>query len=230
MRGVDVAFEALQPVAVAHVAHDDALVVGDAQHLERRQRRRHLALAHVDPDDAALLGDLVGLGLDAVGEALVLGQVRLVEAVAFDVELPAVIDAAQAAFLVAAEEHRGAAVRAAVIEDADAALGVAEGDQLLAQELDAHRRGVGLELAAAGRPGSSIRASARPVGVPGPTRVRMSLCSIDSIRHSSSISYGVRTLVRLYRDEAGRRLDSHTSCRRTNGPRRRRRAWPWSWP
>src|ERR1700744_1383265 len=39
-----------------------------------------------------------------------------------------------------------------------------------------------------------------PSGVPGPTRVRMSLCSIDSIRHSSSFSYGVRTLVRLYRD------------------------------
>ena len=146
MRGVDVAFEALQPVAVAHVAHDHALVVGNAQHLERRQRRRHFALAHIDPDDAALLGDLVGLGLDAVGEALVLGQVRLVEAVAFDVELPAVIGAAEAAFLVAAEEHRGAAVRAAVIEDADAALAVAEGDQLLAQELDAHRRGVGLQL------------------------------------------------------------------------------------
>ena len=32
-----------------------------------------------------------------------------------DVELPAVVDAAQAVFLVAAEEHRGAAVRAGVL-------------------------------------------------------------------------------------------------------------------
>ena len=119
MRGVDVAFERLQPVAFALVAHDDALVRGQAEDLERGQRRRHLALAHIGPDHAAELGHLVSLGLDPLGEALVFRDVGHVEAVAFDVELPAVIDATDAAFFVAAEEHRGAAMRAAMIHHAD---------------------------------------------------------------------------------------------------------------
>ena len=36
-----------------------------------------------------------------------------------------------------------------------------------------------------------------PIGVPGPTRVRMSLLSIESMGPSSSESYANRTLVRL---------------------------------
>ena len=108
--------------------------------------RRLLALAHVGPDEARALDHLVGLGLDAVLEVLRRRHVRHVDAVAFDVELPAVIDAAQAAFLVAAEEQRGAAVRAAMLHDADPAVGVAEGDQLLAEQHQPHRLAVGLEL------------------------------------------------------------------------------------
>ena len=68
---------------------------------------------------------------------------RHVDAVAGDVELPAVVDAAQALFFVAAEEHRGAAVRAGVLHQADRAGRRAEGDQVLAQQLDAQRRAVG---------------------------------------------------------------------------------------
>ncbi len=45
----------------------------------------------------------------------------MVETLAGDVEFPTVIGAADAAHLVAAEEERRAAVRAAVIEDADPA-------------------------------------------------------------------------------------------------------------
>ena len=121
-------------------------VLGQVQHFERGQRRRLLARAHVGPDEARALGHLVGLGLDAVLEVLRRRHVRHVEAVAFDVELPAVIDAAQAAFLVAAEEQRGAAMRAAMLHDADAAVGVAEGDQLLAEQQEPHRLAVGLQL------------------------------------------------------------------------------------
>ena len=61
-----------------------------------------------------------------------------------DVELPAVIDAAQAAFLVAPEIQRDAAMRAEFLDQADAALGVAERDEVLAEQADAHRRAVGL--------------------------------------------------------------------------------------
>ena len=101
--------------------------------------------AHVDPDDAGALHDLVGLGLDLLLEAR-RRQARHVDAVAGDVELPAVVDAADAAFLVAAEEQRRAAVRAAVVHDADAAGAVAKRDQLLAEQHQAHGRAVALEL------------------------------------------------------------------------------------
>ena len=49
-----------------------------------------------------------------------------VDALALHVELPTVIDAAQAAFLVPAVIEIGSAMRAAPVEQADPALGVAE--------------------------------------------------------------------------------------------------------
>jgi len=45
-----------------------------------------------------------------------------------------VIDASQAALLISAEEQRSAAMSAVVGQQADAAVGIAEGDQLLAKE------------------------------------------------------------------------------------------------
>jgi hypothetical protein len=66
-------------------------------------------------------------------------QVRHLQAVAGGVELPAVIDAAQPAFLVAAEEQRGAAMRAAVIENTDPPGTVAKSDQSLAEQHQTQR-------------------------------------------------------------------------------------------
>jgi len=60
-----------------------------------------------------------------------------------DVVLPAVIGATQAAFLVAAEPERDPAVRAELVDEAEAAAAVAEGDQRFRQELHAHRRRAG---------------------------------------------------------------------------------------
>ena len=132
MRGVDLALERLQPVAVALDEADLDLVLGHVEDLEGRQRRYLCALAHVDPDDAGALHRLVGFRLHLLLEAR-RRQARHVQAVAGDIELPAVIDAANAALLVAPEEQRGAAVRAAVVHHADPAVAVAEGDQLLAE-------------------------------------------------------------------------------------------------
>src|SRR3981081_4910191 len=70
--------------------------------------------------------------------------VQLVDAGAGPVELPAVIDAAQAALLVAPKIERYAAMRAIFLDEADAPLGVAEGDELLPHQFDAHRRTVRL--------------------------------------------------------------------------------------
>ena len=54
------------------------------------------------------------------------------------------IEAAQAAFLVACVDERGAAVRAVFVEHAEPALGVAEHHEVLAEQLDAQRLPVGL--------------------------------------------------------------------------------------
>jgi hypothetical protein len=57
-----------------------------------------------------------------------------------------VVGAAQAVVLVAAEKKRRATVRTPVIENSDAASGVAERDQLLAQQHQTHLLAVPLEL------------------------------------------------------------------------------------
>ena len=145
MRGVDLALERLQPVAVALDEADADLVLGNVQDLEGRQRRSLGARSHVDPDDAGALHDLVGFRLHLLLEAR-RRQARHVHAVAGDVELPAVIDAADPALLVASEEQRGTAVRAAVVHHADPALAVAKRDQLLAEQHQANGRPVAREL------------------------------------------------------------------------------------
>jgi len=65
-------------------------------------------------------------------KVLVCRQIGHIEAVAGDVVFPAVIDAAQTAFLVAAEEQRGTAMRAAMIEHTNLTRAVAKRDQPLA--------------------------------------------------------------------------------------------------
>src|SRR6185437_3987632 len=106
-----------------------------------------LAGPHIGPDHAVALGDLVGDGMDLVLELVFRRHVRHVEALAVDVELPAVIDAAQPAMLVPPVEQRGAAMRTFMVHDADAARTVAPGDQLFAEQHQAHRLAVGLEVA-----------------------------------------------------------------------------------
>jgi hypothetical protein len=69
---------------------------------------------------------------------------RHVDHVAFHVEFPAVIEAAQAAFLVAAEGERRPAVRAELAQHAEAALGIAEDDEVFPEQPGADRRAVPL--------------------------------------------------------------------------------------
>ena len=108
--------------------------------------------------------------------------VHHVHAAAVDVELPAVVDAAQPALLVAAEEERGAAVRAELVEQPDPALRVAEGHQVLAQQLHAHRAGSPAPAAPApAAPGSSSGASWRPSGCRDRRGSVSSLSSRDSM-------------------------------------------------
>jgi hypothetical protein len=67
---------------------------------------------------------------------------RHLDAVAVDIEFPAMIDAANAALLVAPEVERGAAVRAVRLDDANFVIGVAKGDQILAEQAQTHGRAI----------------------------------------------------------------------------------------
>src|SRR5690606_40923450 len=78
-------------------------------------------------------------GADLVLEVALRRLRRHVDTGAGDVELPAVVDAAQAVLLVAPEEHGGAAVRTGVRDQADLTRSRAEPDEVLAE--DAHALG-----------------------------------------------------------------------------------------
>src|SRR5205814_10648074 len=100
-------------------------------------------------------------------EVAVLGLGRHLEALAGDVVLPAVVGAAEAAFLDPAEPERDAAVRAELVDEAAPALAVAEGDQALGGDLHAHRRAVvlrQLRYVERGQPGVAKEFAGRRAG------------------------------------------------------------------
>ena len=111
--------------------------------LEFRQRRALVLRPHIDPDPAAPLGGRIGLH-PHLAPVVGLGRlVRHLHAIAVHIELPAVIDAAQAAVLIAAEIERGAPVGAFLVENADPAARVPEGHEVLAQQPEPHRVAIG---------------------------------------------------------------------------------------
>src|SRR5579859_1615160 len=146
MRGVDIALQRLQIIAVALYEGRSDLGVGNAQNLECRQRRRLRPRSHIDPHEPGTLDRAVRFGADLVLEILMRRHIGHVDTSAGRIEFPAVIDAADATLLVAAEEQRRAAVRAPMIHDPDAPRAVAKGDELLAEQHQAKRRPVALEF------------------------------------------------------------------------------------
>ncbi len=72
-------------------------------------------------------------------------------------------------------------MRASVIHDADAVLLIAEGDELLAQQQQAHRLARPVPESDDRQAGISTAASGRPSGVPGPTCVSSALSRAEVI-------------------------------------------------
>ena len=138
--GIDAAFHRLQPVAFLQPLRHEAAVGRHHGEFPLRQRRLLLRRAHVGPQHAAALDQRIGLQLDLLAEAALGRLGRHLDALAGVVVFPAVIRAAQAVLLVAAEPQRHAAVRAELVGQRIAALRVAQGEQPLGQQLDAHRR------------------------------------------------------------------------------------------
>src|SRR5207245_10481394 len=85
------------------------------------QRRLELRRSHVGPDETAQLDRGIGLLADLVLEGELFRLVHHVHTAAADIELPAVVDTPQPTLLVAAEEQRGAPMRAELVEEADSA-------------------------------------------------------------------------------------------------------------
>src|SRR5580704_8103274 len=144
VRGVDAAFQCLQPIAFLDHLGDVAARLGHLGPGEFGWRRHLFGRAEIGPDDPAELRRRIGGDVDTVLELVLWRLIELVDAIAFDVVFPAVIDAAQPALLVAPEKQRHPPVRTELVDQADAALAVAERHEVLTQQPDPHGRAVGL--------------------------------------------------------------------------------------
>ena len=142
--GVQSALDGLHVVALDEEAGEVALVRLDARPLEFGQVGDIVLRADVAPEQAAELGDAEGGRLHLRPERAVLRLQGHVQDVALDVELPVAAPASDAAFFDEAEREVSAAVRAAGVQQAESALGVAEGDEELSEELDPYGRRVRL--------------------------------------------------------------------------------------
>ena len=137
---IDPALHGLQPIAVLQPLGDEGLLGRNGGEFPLRQRRLLLRRAHIGPQHRPALHQRIGLELDLLAEA---GLSRLggnLDALAGRVVFPAMVGAAQAVLLVAAEPQRDTAMGAELVDQAVVPVGVAEGQQTLGQHLDPHRR------------------------------------------------------------------------------------------
>jgi hypothetical protein len=147
MGGIDFAFGRLQPIALVKPARGVNLGRRQRHPLHARQFRHQLLRAHIDPGDAAGLAGRIARdpGLVLQGRKVIRrDDVGNVDALAVDVEFPPVIHAADSTLLVSAEEQWCKLVRTIGRDDSDLAVGIAESQQVFAQDADANRRAIGL--------------------------------------------------------------------------------------
>ena len=130
---VDADFERLQPVAVDHALEGEGVGRRRDEAVEIGKRRR-LAAAEIGPQDAALFDDRIGLLFEVGAEIAVVRLGRRLQALAVDVEQPAVKRAAQPAVFEPPVSEVGAAMRTMPADQPVAALVVLEGDEVLAEQ------------------------------------------------------------------------------------------------
>ena len=136
MHGIGRVVHALYPIARQRIDLDRAIKIIAHQQVPARQER-HRRRTHIGPDEAAERLARIGLDLDLLFVAQ-LGMREILErhldAIALQVERPAVIGAAQAAILGNAVFERHAAMRASVVDEAVFPLLGAEQGQVFAEE------------------------------------------------------------------------------------------------
>ena len=130
---IDADFERLQPVAIDHALEGEGVRVRRDEAVEMRKRRR-LARPHVGEQDAALFHHRVGFLPDVGAQLAVIRLGRSLQALAVDVEQPAVKGATQAAVLQPAIGQVGAAMRTAAADEAVATLVVLEDHEIFAEQ------------------------------------------------------------------------------------------------
>src|SRR5439155_15013726 len=140
---VHLAFPALHVITLLKDVVDVVLAFREHVRFEVGQGRRGLAWTHVRPDDPAALYAGIGYGADLALEVAFGGLGGHVDAGAGDVELPAVVDAAQALFFVPTEEERRSSVRAGVLDKAELPRRRPKGDEVFTEQADSQRRAVG---------------------------------------------------------------------------------------
>ena len=147
MRRVDAALGRLRPIALLQLLGDEAVRRRHQRELHIGQRGRLVGRPEKGPHVVAPFPRRIRRDLHPLAQILVAGRIARhgwdLQAVAIHVEFPAVIGAANTAVFVAAKEQVRAAMRAARFHQPDAVLAVAERDQVLAEQPDAHRRAVG---------------------------------------------------------------------------------------
>ena len=142
MGTVQAALGRLHPVVVAVHPHHHAVGVRHVQVLPMRKGRLLLGRAEIGPDDPAGFHHRIGIGLQ-LRRPLARGHVHDVEDLAIGAELPAMVQAADAAILDPPQHQGGAAMHAELVQHADLALLAAEHHEVLAQQPFMPRRTTG---------------------------------------------------------------------------------------
>ncbi len=144
MARIDAAFQCLQPVALLQALGNVALLGRHGSEFPFRRWRLQFRRSHIGPQHVAAFRQRIGLELDLLAEAAFRGLRGHLDALPGHIILPAMIGAAQAIFLIAADPKRGAAMGAELVDQRIAPRGIAPSQQPFAEELHAHRRAVRL--------------------------------------------------------------------------------------
>ena len=130
---IDADFERLQPVAIDHALEGEGVGARRNEAVKIRKCRR-LAGAEIGPDDAALLDHRIGFLFQVGAQIAVVGLGRRLQALAVDVEQPAMKRAAQPAVFEPPVSEIGAAMWTMAADQPVAPLVVLEGDEVLAEQ------------------------------------------------------------------------------------------------
>src|SRR5262249_28162758 len=139
VRRVTFAFESLQVVAVLDRLRDIEMILRECHPFVIWQKRHAFLGAHVGKDDAPSFSARVGGVANLLVERAAARLRRSFQNSAVDVVLPAMVDATQAAFFVAAKKQGGASVRTVLSQKPHTAHAIAKGDEIFTEKSQSYR-------------------------------------------------------------------------------------------